>query len=171
MRVSLPLWSCEAAFGALVGATELPALAVSLNLDFSTARAQELRWFRTGRNWFAAAGARDERENSWLLWHRVYFSVTVWYASLLYICCALGWWVSGWFWCFCNLGLFGCCLLLKSAVCAFLDLVAVGCSLVFSSVWKNYSPPYIKEPFKGLKIRVGWIGDLGVGFRVVGKRT
>ena len=46
---------------------------------------------------------------------------------------------------FCNLGLFGCCLLLKSAGVHFcLGLLGLCCA-VCSVARENYSPPYIKR--------------------------
>jgi len=61
MRARL-LWSCETAFWALVEASELAAFSVAFDLDFSAARAEELRGFAARRDWFAAACAGDQRQ-------------------------------------------------------------------------------------------------------------
>jgi hypothetical protein len=54
-----PLWSCEAAFWAFVGAAEFAAFSASFYLDFSAVGAEEFCGFGSWLDGFAAACAGD----------------------------------------------------------------------------------------------------------------
>ena len=58
--IVVALGSCEAAFGAFVGASEFAAFAVAFDLDFAAVGAEEFCGFAAWGDGFAAACACDE---------------------------------------------------------------------------------------------------------------